>query len=1038
MTRIPLDQDVRITALDPTRSFIIQAPAGSGKTELLTQRLLVLLAQAECPEEIIAITFTRKAAAEMRQRVLDALKRDPEKHAQLLLNPHRLKIQTIDSFCADLTRRMPLSSGFGGTPQILEDPFILYREAASRLLSRLEEDGPYSQSIATLLLHLDNRVSLLEDLLIDMLRKRDQWLPHIIPGASRDMLEEGLQHVIHDTLTQCHLATPKPLYAEIESLLGGDWLIIANRLLTEKGEWRKTVTKREGFPAEDKAAKARMLSLLKALSNHETLRLLLVALKACPPPHYTDAQWHIIEALLHLLPLLTAELNVVFGEQNASDFTEITLAAIRALGELDAPSELALILDYQIRHLLIDEFQDTSTTHARLLTHLTQGWEHGDGRTLFIVGDPMQSIYRFREANVSLFLKAQTDGIGNLALIPLRLTTNFRSTPTLIDWVNQHFTHIFPKVSDLASGAVSYNPSCAMDAPRQNTGVYVHACTNNQTQQIIDIIQQERGTSPHHTIALLVRSRTHLLDILPALKNANLPFSAVEIEALRHQPITRDLLALTRALMHLSDRASWLAILRAPWCGLTLQDLHTLAAQNHHTPLWETLIQFQIVPHLSIDANIRLQKIIPILAHSLQQRQRLSLKTWISHTWKALHGPECLNNEHEYAMANTFFAVLDTLDTAGDLPDIAQLEKKIAEKFATPEHTEHTTLHVMTIHKAKGLEFDTVIIPHLERKSPGESEQLLRWQENPFLLASIKARETTEDPIYQYLHRTETLKIQHETTRLLYVAATRAKKNLHLLADVSELSSKKPHKNSFLALLASLFTPITSSPSLDLPIAPAPIQHFLTRLPTDFIASTILSPPFDSPTANLPPFIATQFHGGLRKSLAAASASAVGTVTHKILQHIAQTDCTQWSQDRVTAERPRWESWLIQAGLEHIHLANSLTQITHMISQTLNDPRGQWILQKREEENCELALTTVIDDQIVHLVIDRTFIDEHGRRWIIDYKTSADIDLDQAQALHAPQLHRYAQALTQIDTRPIHLGLYFPAFGGWREWAYTI
>ncbi len=107
--------------------------------------------------------------------------------------------------------------------------------------------------------------------------------------------------------------------------------------------------------------------------------------------------------------------------------------------KLDAPEDLALALGQRIRHILVDEFQDTSYTQFELLEKLTAGWEPGDGRTLFLVGDPMQSIYRFRQADVSLFLKARLEGIGAIRLEPLTLSVNFRSRPEIVEWVNRTF-----------------------------------------------------------------------------------------------------------------------------------------------------------------------------------------------------------------------------------------------------------------------------------------------------------------------------------------------------------------------------------------------------------------------------------------------------------------------------------------------------------------------------------------------------------------------------------------------------------------------
>src|SRR5579859_4399434 len=135
------DQKERDAALDARRSFIVQAPAGSGKTELLVQRYLKLLETVRQPEEIVAITFTRKAAAEMRARVLEKV--SPE------LAP-RLRIQTIDALCASLTAQMPVLARFGAQPGVAEDPSELYREAAARTLAVI------TPPVARLLAHLDD------------------------------------------------------------------------------------------------------------------------------------------------------------------------------------------------------------------------------------------------------------------------------------------------------------------------------------------------------------------------------------------------------------------------------------------------------------------------------------------------------------------------------------------------------------------------------------------------------------------------------------------------------------------------------------------------------------------------------------------------------------------------------------------------------------------------------------------------------------------------------------------------------------------
>src|SRR3954468_23890120 len=173
------DRKEREAALDPARSFIVQAPAGSGKTELLVRRHLGLLKKEQQPEEILAVTFTRKAAAEMRLRVLQNLP-DPAL-------AHRVRIQTIDALCAALTRQMPVLARFGAQPGMAEDDEAraLYREAAARVFRE------YTPATEKLLAHLDNNVGQASSLLAEMLQARDRWLRKTGAAPTRAELESA-------------------------------------------------------------------------------------------------------------------------------------------------------------------------------------------------------------------------------------------------------------------------------------------------------------------------------------------------------------------------------------------------------------------------------------------------------------------------------------------------------------------------------------------------------------------------------------------------------------------------------------------------------------------------------------------------------------------------------------------------------------------------------------------------------------------------------------------------------------------------------
>src|SRR5690606_20633726 len=292
-----------------------------------------------------------------------------------------------------------------------------------------------------------------------------------------------------------------------------------------------------------------------------------------PDPCYADAQWQALADLRVVLRRAAAELRIEFAERQAIDFVELALAAQQALGSGDGPSDLLLALDYRIQHILVDEFQDTSHGQLRLLETLTAGWTPGDGRTLFLVGDPMQSIYRFRDADMSLFLKVRRDGIGSVRLEPLTLTQNFRSAPAVIDWINTTFARAFPDADDIGRGEGRFAPSRAARPLRSDA-------EHDEIAVALAVVEGERREHPDRSIAVLVRSRTRLGGLRERLRGRGLAVNAVEIEPLRERQAVQDLIGLTRALLHPADDVAWLGVLRAPWCGLGWHDLALLAERR--------------------------------------------------------------------------------------------------------------------------------------------------------------------------------------------------------------------------------------------------------------------------------------------------------------------------------------------------------------------------------------------------------------------------------------------------------------------------
>lgn len=1120
MTEPPIrDAEQRRQALDVNNSFIVQAPAGSGKTELLTQRFLALLARVEHPEEVCAITFTRKAAAEMRDRILSALDRasaaapePPHQHLtwqlanqvrardaqlgwRLDLNPNRLRIQTFDSLALSLARQMPLLSTFGATPGTTEQAEPLYREAARSTLRLLEDDrlGP---SVEQLLVHLDNRRDRLEDLLCNMLARRDQWLPHVAGTPDGRDLDAALANAICEQLRDlrrrtdqewllalCDLArwaagnlsgitSSHPLLAWYDSdELPGDnwtdlsrWQGLADILLTQEGEPRKKWDMKLGFPApsekgltpDDKAqrkqAKDDMQALANSLREHPDELTAWRTLRLLPHSGLDESQHAVLRSLYQVLLHAVAELGLVFRDSGEVDFVETQIRAQRALGAPDSPTDLALALDYRLQHLLVDEFQDTSSSQHRLLSTLTAAWQRGDGRTLFVVGDPMQSIYRFREAEVGLFLAARESGIGQIALRPLTLQVNFRSTPGVIDWVNRCFATLFPSRIDIARGAVSYAHAVAFNSSDDGTAVQVHPFVDRddpaEADRVVALIQQALQETADGQVAVLARARSHLHAIAGALKRAGQPFQAVEVDPLAEQPVVRDLYHLTRALLHPGDRLAWLVVLRAPWLGLCLPDLLNIAEDSPRTVL-ARLRDAQVIAGLSDDGRHRVARLLSVVDDQLPARGRRPLRAWIEGTWRrlggaAVAGPGGLDD------AQTFLALLDAQQIAAGLLDFAQLEAALTRLYAAPDIQADGRVQLMTMHKAKGLEFDTVILPGLGRKLPTPDSELLYWLERTrasgevdLLMAPIRSSGRQDEPITTYLRALERDKSDLETTRLLYVAATRAKRRLHLLSHITldgKGGTRPPAARSLLAALWPVVEPVFDA--LDPPRDVVSERSHRSVVGERRLAADWQLPrqPGTDPRSHTP----TDNGEPVRIDFdwAGDAARHVGTLVHRYLERIAKEGLADWPATRIDACEATVRLGLLNLGTAPAELDAAVEKTLRALRRTLTHDTGRWLLGTHLEDRCEWPLTAY-DGGPRHYVIDRSFVDEQGIRWIIDYKTGehlaedSDAFLDAEMTRYREQLDTYAGIVRRIDARPIRLALYFPLMTDWRVWNFA-
>jgi ATP-dependent exoDNAse (exonuclease V) beta subunit len=716
----------------------------------------------------------------------------------------------------------------------------------------------------------------------------------------------------------------------------------------------------------------------------------------------------------------------------------------------------------------VDEFQDTSNSQWELIERLTAGWEAGDGRTVLVVGDPMQSIYRFRDAQVGLFLHARRAGLPSVKLEPLTLSTNFRSQAKIVEWVNQAFPHVLPAAEEESSGAVPYSPSVPFHEAQADgePTIETFADRDGEARRVVELVKAANGKT-----AILVRNRNHLDAIVPALKDAGIRFRAVEIEQLGEKQVVQDLFALTRALTHLADRVAWLAILRAPWCGLTLKELLDLCSGTP-SPLagegrGEGGKDKQTIWDLMQEAP-RLARMREVLAPAFANRLRGTLRDRVEGVWLALGGPACVEDATDLEDAEIFLDELERLEEAGELTDFSALASSLEDLYALPDvNAGVDAVEIMTVHKAKGLEFDTVIVPGLDRSPRSGRKPLFAWRSLPsplagqgntwggaeragergLLLAPIDETGGEKEPLYRYVRDLDREAEDIEAGRLLYVAATRAESRLHLLACLKVDEDgvlKKPSKRSLLGIawgaLPSIpipsplagypgearSTPLEGAGERGQGERPSPPGDRLRRLPLGFRI-----PAAPDSTVWRSPLEGGEEAAQIEFSWVGETARHMGTVVHAWLHRIADDELKGWDAARVARARAAVRGQLSARGVSGAELEAATERVLEALRNSVADQKGRWLLGPHAEAKSEYRVRT----RDRSYVIDRLLRDANGTRWVVDFKTSrhegADIEgfLDREQERYATQLDAYAAALGGTSR-----GLYFPLQAGWRDW----
>lgn len=1074
------DQSQRDAALNLGRHVLAVAPAGSGKTGLLVRRALRALAASEHPEQVVCITFTRKAAAEIRHRIVAALQlaqgpvpaadweaqlhadasaalaRDHAQGWQLLDNPARIRATTIDAFNQRLASQLPLLSGLGGAVNQLQAPTAQYHAAVLAAVARLDEpDLPRADQRALLdvLAWANNRLDALLPALSSLLARRDQWLGLLRPDPDEAdavlrsllafpirqldaLLDEDAKAVVVSALQIASTLAPDAAWAaELRQWPTASaehvalWRGIATALSTQSGI-RATLYKKEGFTDDNphKGELKALLGELKARADAETVADTLLAVRKLPDLDWPADYARLRDALMRVLTLVYAELRVGFGQAGEADFPEIAAAAVAAASGQLGPEALRAS-DADIRHLLVDEMQDTSAAQVQLLQELTQNWEPGDGRSLFLVGDPQQSIYGFRNAQVRLFMQMMGTApqhadarLGGLPLHVLQLQTNFRSTTTLVDWFNAQFARLFPARDDPWAGVVSATPCAPAPHAAPGSDIACIAVAEDEAETVAAQVEALLQSTPaEHRIGVLAPSRTHLEPVLAALQARGVTdVQALDVQALAAHPAVVDFVHLVCALRQPADLLAWAVVLRAPWVGLSWSDL--LALSRGRTKLaWPERFEQFVAGEVSLsdDGAARLRRLLAVLKAA--EASRAQLVDCAEQVWRGLGAPDALADADRQAV-RLAMQCLREHETGGEIDDWASAQRALRDLYRPPGRGR---VEVTTIHKSKGLEYDHVLVVGCGGKPyQGDAPMLhVLPQQAGVLLAPKPA--FADDPgqgIYDLAGRLQRAAQANERLRLLYVAATRARQSLCLIGTAAwrkKTETYEPVKSSFMAALAPQFQAAMDALPAPEEVDDAQDQYeYLTqlRVPPDWV-------PPPASTAWLPSEQRARKPSEASLSPAAEGASElpvdgdlyaqlVGTMVHLALERVAIDGPDAWA-DGGEGRSEAMLSGLLRMGLPPGRGEEAVTRVVELVGRTLASEAGQWVLRDWPWWRNEYPLAGWLDGGWVSAVIDRCFEDDDGVLWVVDYKTAATPIDEPPDDYAARMAQKYAEQLRQ-------------------------
>lgn len=1117
----PPDSRARETALDITRSHHVEAPAGSGKTMLLVTRFIKLLGCVRHPHEILALTFTNKAAGEMKTRIgtllqkansglppannleaslLESARKALERHDSkrfLLLSPEGLQVTTFHGFCYALVRRAPLEAGVPPESMVIdeEERETLLNESIRKMIRdvvSLPEGAPERVAFENRLLRLNNNLPALVEEISDLVKRRDLFSDLVEAlGAYANLDEfgavltrrmgrvvEGFLRVasesfgttslcsdwagFHHHLKEAGAPNADTLPENVPGIAWEDltaWKVVAEALTTKSGKpRRKTGPATGGFYKG--FSKGPWGEQVRALQVEATR--ILCDLKDLPEPEVSLTDMDALSDLIILVAQAISTYETRCRQQHVLDFAGLEQAALRTLAE-DVPSDLQLLLDHRIQQILVDEFQDTSRSQWILLQRLCAGWTPGDGRTLFLVGDPKQSVYAFRKAEVRLFLEAKKgvpiSGQGLLPVTNIQLEANFRTQAPLVEWTNRFFSRTGMANPKDAFDEVPFQLSTAhpsllsrydTDGSPVSLSLFfkegaISSPAEAEAEWLARAVQNVAERSPGASIGILLFTRNRLSLYLNALRRIGQALRVKEGLRVAEQPEVVHLYQIARALCRPHDDLAWASLARSPWSWVSSTLLLEIARMS--PAAWSQKFRLGVGKHPEV---ARIQE-----AMELGRRRvgRDPLAEVVRTVWAALDGPSSVAarfGAEGVGNCRLFLEILESVDAGIPEETLLRLDSVLETVYA-PEapDTAGAPVDLMTVHAAKGLEFDAVFLPYLDRHPLAGSlpppyllERSSEPPGRPLIAMGPDRRLGEPEAGYPLLKRLADGRRLGEAKRILYVGITRARKQL-FLSGIAKHSDRGPipPKDSYLDLILTDTTEndetlisvfhnpvgpgVTRKTSKELKPLPHPVPFHVQPLPYVMETPSELVDTFEH-----------EWNAREDETEVVEHAAIGGTITHRLIQ-------TLW-HDGTIPETQRIATALASEGMDPDAAISLAKQIADDLTACRKEPLFQWLLdQASPGGKSEYAIEAIKQEGVIQTGILDFVRQDEDRWWIVDFKTSRPTaEQDEAEfvkakaARYRPQLLAYQGMLAkaqQVDISQIIVGLYFTALQKWHR-----